>query len=196
MSNLSPAAREIIAGRHADPFCYPHTENNEPVLRVFLPDARRMVVSVRGELELARIDDAGLFAGPFDDPHYRLRAQFGPSTPTAIVIIITAVAEHIGMQPQGLAAQPWTDGTRPLPQSIAIYLAKAHTGMGARKNGSDTVATTGPRACRSACCSRRLVSRRRRADITGNELPPMPPPRPPIMRASLRVMARPSPVPP
>jgi hypothetical protein len=32
MSNLSPAAREIIAGRHADSFCYlgPHTENNDP----------------------------------------------------------------------------------------------------------------------------------------------------------------------
>jgi 1,4-alpha-glucan branching enzyme len=80
MSDLSPAAREIIAGRHADPFRYlgPHTENDETVVRVFLPDARRVVaVGENGECELPRIDAAGLFAGPFDDPRYRLRAQFG-----------------------------------------------------------------------------------------------------------------------
>jgi 1,4-alpha-glucan branching enzyme len=80
MSELSPIAREIIAGRHADPFRYlgPHTENDKPVVRVFLPDARRVIaVGERGERELPRIDAAGLFAGPFDDPHYRLRAQFG-----------------------------------------------------------------------------------------------------------------------
>ena len=80
MTALSSVAREIIAGRHADPFRYlgPHTENDETVVRVFLPDARRVVaVGERGERELPRIDDAGLFVGPFDDPHYRLRAQFG-----------------------------------------------------------------------------------------------------------------------
>lgn len=80
MTDLSSTAREIIAGRHADPFRYlgPHTENDETVVRVFLPDARRVVaVGARGERELERIDAAGLFAGPFDDPHYRLRAQFG-----------------------------------------------------------------------------------------------------------------------
>jgi 1,4-alpha-glucan branching enzyme len=80
MSVLSPAAREIIAGRHADPFRYlgPHTENDKKVVRVFLPDARRVVaVGENGERELPRIDDAGLFAGPFDDLRYRLRAQFG-----------------------------------------------------------------------------------------------------------------------
>jgi 1,4-alpha-glucan branching enzyme len=80
MSILPPTAREIIAGRHADPFRYlgPHTENDETVVRVFLPDARRVVaVGERGERELERIDDAGLFAGPFDEPRYRLRAQFG-----------------------------------------------------------------------------------------------------------------------
>ena len=40
MSKLAPAAREIIAGRHADPFSYlgPHRENDETVLRVFLPE--------------------------------------------------------------------------------------------------------------------------------------------------------------
>ena len=80
MTDLSSTAREIIAGRHADPFRYlgPHTENDETVVRVFLPDARRVIaVGARGERELERIDAAGLFAGPFDDPRYRLRAQFG-----------------------------------------------------------------------------------------------------------------------
>jgi 1,4-alpha-glucan branching enzyme len=79
MTVLSPIAREIIAGRHADPVRYlgPHTENDETVVRVFLPNARRVVaVGEHGERELARIDDAGLFAGPFDDPYYRLRALF------------------------------------------------------------------------------------------------------------------------
>jgi 1,4-alpha-glucan branching enzyme len=82
MTVLSPVAREIIAGRHADPFRYlgPHTENDETVVRVFLPDARRVVaIGENGERELPRIDAAGLFAGPFDDPRYRLRAQFGDS---------------------------------------------------------------------------------------------------------------------
>ena len=82
MTVLSPALREIIAGRHADPFQYlgPHTENNETVVRVFLPDARRVVaIGERSERELSRVDDAGLFAGPFDEPNYRLRAQFGDS---------------------------------------------------------------------------------------------------------------------
>src|SRR5215467_8109861 len=76
MTALAPAAREIIAGRHPDPFCYlgPHTENDETVVRVFLPDARRVVaIGEHGERELPRIDDAG----PFADPYYRLRAQFG-----------------------------------------------------------------------------------------------------------------------
>ena len=81
MSELSPAAREIIAGRNADPFAYlgQHTENDETVVRVFLPDARRVVaLGERGERELTRIDPAGLFAGALDGPQrYRLRAQFG-----------------------------------------------------------------------------------------------------------------------
>jgi 1,4-alpha-glucan branching enzyme len=80
MSDLSAVAREIIAGRNADPFNYlgPHTENDETVVRVYLPEARRVVaIGQNGERELPRIDVAGLFAGPFDDPHYRLRAQFG-----------------------------------------------------------------------------------------------------------------------
>jgi len=81
MTRLSPTAREIIAGRHADPFRYlgPHTENHETVVRVFLPDARRVIaIGEHGERELKRIDPAGLFAGALDGPQrYRLRAQFG-----------------------------------------------------------------------------------------------------------------------
>jgi 1,4-alpha-glucan branching enzyme len=81
MTDLAAAAREIIAGRHADPFSYlgPHTENDKTVLRVFLPDAKRVVaVGDNCERELARLDPAGLFAGPLNGlQHYRLRARFG-----------------------------------------------------------------------------------------------------------------------
>ncbi len=81
MTDLAPAAREIIAGRHADPFSYlgPHTENDRNVVRVFLPDADRVVAVGDGqEHELECIDSAGLFAGPLDGlRHYRLRARFG-----------------------------------------------------------------------------------------------------------------------
>ena len=83
MSELSSGAREIIAGRNADPFHYlgPHTENDRMVVRVFLPDANRVIAVTNGtERELKRIDPAGLFAGPVDDPsHYHLRACFGDS---------------------------------------------------------------------------------------------------------------------
>jgi 1,4-alpha-glucan branching enzyme len=81
MNDLAPAARDIIAGRHADPFSYlgPHRENGQTVLRVFLPDASRVVaVADAGEHELQRIDPAGLFAGAINGAeHYRLRACFG-----------------------------------------------------------------------------------------------------------------------
>jgi len=81
MTELAPAAREIIAGRHADPFSYlgPHSENDVTVLRVYLPDAKRVVaVGEAGERELTRLDPAGLFAGPLDGlQRYRLRARFG-----------------------------------------------------------------------------------------------------------------------
>ncbi|HKA80088.1 MAG TPA: 1,4-alpha-glucan branching enzyme, partial [Xanthobacteraceae bacterium] len=83
MTELSTGAREIIAGRNADPFHYlgPHTENGRTVVRVFLPDASRVVAISNGsERELERVDPAGLFVGPIDHPeHYRLRARFGES---------------------------------------------------------------------------------------------------------------------
>ncbi|HET9717395.1 MAG TPA: 1,4-alpha-glucan branching protein GlgB [Pseudolabrys sp.] len=81
MTDLSPGAREILAGRNADPFHYlgPHTEKDRTIVRVFLPNASRVTaIGDGGESELDRIDPAGLFAGPVKDPaNYRLRAQFG-----------------------------------------------------------------------------------------------------------------------
>jgi 1,4-alpha-glucan branching enzyme len=78
---LPAAARAILNGRHADPFVYlgPHVENKKTVVRVFLPDAGRVVaVTKGGEYELARIDKAGLFAGKLNgEGSYRLRARFG-----------------------------------------------------------------------------------------------------------------------
>ena len=81
MSQLTPAARAILDGRHADPFVYlgPHTEKGKTVVRVFLPDASQVVaISDGGERKLDRIDAAGLFAGPLNGKGaYRLRARFG-----------------------------------------------------------------------------------------------------------------------
>lgn len=80
MTELNPAARAIIDGRHADPFSYlgPHVENDRSVLRVFLPDAQSVTaIGDKSERALDRIDPAGLFAGPLDGiEHYRLRARF------------------------------------------------------------------------------------------------------------------------
>jgi 1,4-alpha-glucan branching enzyme len=83
MNAISPAARAIIEGRHADPFAYLglHFEDDAPVVRVFLPDASEVKVLDRaGHIsDLPRLHDAGLFAGrvPEDDRRYRLRARFG-----------------------------------------------------------------------------------------------------------------------
>ncbi|MBX6425487.1 MAG: 1,4-alpha-glucan branching protein GlgB [Variibacter sp.] len=85
MTALDPAALAIIGGYHADPFAYlgPHVENGQPVVRAFLPDADRVAVVHEGrETELARIHEAGLFAGPVPGLKgaYRLRATFGAQT--------------------------------------------------------------------------------------------------------------------
>ncbi|MFN3656599.1 MAG: 1,4-alpha-glucan branching protein GlgB [Pseudolabrys sp.] len=81
MKTLTPEARDIIAGRHADPFYYlgPHRAGDRTVVRVFLPEADAVsIVSEGGEHALARLDPAGLFEGPLDGPaRYRLRARFG-----------------------------------------------------------------------------------------------------------------------
>jgi 1,4-alpha-glucan branching enzyme len=85
MSAISPAARAIVEGHHADPFNYlgPHVENGAFVVRVFLPDAAEVkVLDDAGRVSrLARIHDAGLFAGPVaaHGIGYRLRARFGGS---------------------------------------------------------------------------------------------------------------------
>jgi 1,4-alpha-glucan branching enzyme len=83
MSKLSPAALAVIEGRHADPFAYlgHHTEKGAEVVRVYLPDADRVVVlDAQGhEHPLRRIHRAGLFAGNVNGTGqaYRLRAHFG-----------------------------------------------------------------------------------------------------------------------
>jgi len=83
MTELTHVARNIIAGRHADPFHFlgPHIENNETIVRVFLPNAKHVIaVGERGERKLKKVDPAGLFVGPLDNPKkYRLRARFGDS---------------------------------------------------------------------------------------------------------------------
>ncbi|MFL6928668.1 MAG: 1,4-alpha-glucan branching protein GlgB [Xanthobacteraceae bacterium] len=84
MTELSPAAFAIIGGYHANPFEYlgPHVEDDERVVRVFMPDAERVAIvdDIGHERELPLVHDAGLFAGPVDSTtleHYRLRAKFG-----------------------------------------------------------------------------------------------------------------------
>jgi 1,4-alpha-glucan branching enzyme len=83
MTALPAEAYAVIEGRHADPFHYlgPHLEGNQPVIRVYLPDAERVaIVDEHGhESDLRRIHDAGLFAGaPVNGSRrYRLRARFG-----------------------------------------------------------------------------------------------------------------------
>jgi 1,4-alpha-glucan branching enzyme len=83
MNQISPAARAIIEGTHADPFNYlgPHVENDAPVVRVFLPEAEEVrVLDDAGHVStLSRIHPSGLFAGEVADTssRYRLRARFG-----------------------------------------------------------------------------------------------------------------------
>src|SRR6202020_3329452 len=67
MTKLSAEAYAIVEGRHADPFHYLglHTEGDKTVVRAFLPEASNVdAIDEHGEAaELARIHDAGLFAG-------------------------------------------------------------------------------------------------------------------------------------
>jgi 1,4-alpha-glucan branching enzyme len=83
MTVLSPEAYAIVEGTHSDPFRYLglHTEDGDPVVRIFLPDATEVaVIDERGrERTLKRIHDAGLFAGHLGEQlrRYHVRARFG-----------------------------------------------------------------------------------------------------------------------
>jgi 1,4-alpha-glucan branching enzyme len=83
MNKLSAEAYAIIEGRHSNPFRYLglHKEGDKTVVRAFLPEASKVeAIGERGDVaSLARIHDAGLFAGalPNGSERYQLRAQFG-----------------------------------------------------------------------------------------------------------------------
>jgi 1,4-alpha-glucan branching enzyme len=83
MNKLSAEAYAIIEGRHSDPFRYLglHKEGDKTVVRAFLPEASKVeAIGERGDVaSLARIHDAGLFAGalPNGSDRYQLRARFG-----------------------------------------------------------------------------------------------------------------------
>ena len=83
MPKLSAEAYAIVEGRHSDPFHYLglHHEGGKTVVRAFLPEASAVeAIDERGAAaKLARIHDAGLFAGtmPNGSQRYQLRAKFG-----------------------------------------------------------------------------------------------------------------------
>ena len=83
MTKLPAEAYAIVEGRHSDPFHYLglHIEGGKTVVRAFLPEASNVeAVSEHGETaKLARIHDAGLFAGalPKASRRYQLRVRFG-----------------------------------------------------------------------------------------------------------------------
>ncbi len=65
-SELSPEARAIVEGRHSDPFHYlgPHLEDNNTVVRVFMPDASDVTVMTdAGESRLERVGHSAFFIG-------------------------------------------------------------------------------------------------------------------------------------
>ena len=80
---LTPEAYAVIEGRHSDPFHYLglHFVGDEPVVRVFLPNANgvEVITETGAQSELTRLHDAGLFAGRMPDRsrRYQLRAQYG-----------------------------------------------------------------------------------------------------------------------
>src|SRR5580658_3764066 len=83
MTKLSAEAYAIVEGRHSNPFHYLglHDEDGKTVVRAFLPEASKVeAIDEHGEAAaLARIHDAGLFAGPMPNGsrRYQLRARFG-----------------------------------------------------------------------------------------------------------------------
>src|SRR3954464_4392746 len=83
MTKLPAEAYAIVEGRHSDPFHYLglHTEGDKTVVPAFLPEGSNVeAIGEHGEAAtLARIHDAGLFAGalPNGSKRYQLRARFG-----------------------------------------------------------------------------------------------------------------------
>ncbi len=83
MNALTNEAYAVIEGRHPDPFHYlgRHIEDRTEVVRAFLPDAAEVAaVDEAGRVSrLARVHEAGLFAGALAAPttRYRLRARYG-----------------------------------------------------------------------------------------------------------------------
>ena len=88
MNHLSAEASAIIDGRHSDPFHYlgPHRDDGRTVIRAFIPNAIEIAAIDASDTvsPLARIDDAGLFAGELvaGDHAYRLRVRFHNNTVT------------------------------------------------------------------------------------------------------------------
>src|SRR5260221_4465921 len=83
MTKLPGEAYGIVEGRPSDQFHYLglHNEGDKTVVRAFLPEASNVeAIGEHGEAAaLARIHDAGLFAGalPNGSRRYQLRAHFG-----------------------------------------------------------------------------------------------------------------------
>src|SRR5262245_59038309 len=120
---LSAEAYAVIEGRHSDPFHYlgRHLENDQTVVRVFLPEAARvdLVTEEGAQTELARLHEAGLFAGRLPDrsERYRLRARFGndvveledayrfPSVLTNYVLYLLGEGNHLRLY-EKLGAHP------------------------------------------------------------------------------------------
>ena len=86
MRQVSPEGLAVVGGYHADPFRYlgPHHENGHRVVRAFLPNADEVTIVADNQREspLARVHDAGLFAGelPNETGHYKLKARWQGET--------------------------------------------------------------------------------------------------------------------
>ena len=82
MTTLSPEARAVVGGYHADPFRYlgRHQENGHQVVRVLLPQADEVAVVAadKRQKELRRVANTDLFCGeiPPDVDRYTLKVRW------------------------------------------------------------------------------------------------------------------------
>jgi len=94
MTKLSAEAYAIVEGRHSDPFHYlgVHTEGDKTVVRAFLPEASKVeAIGEHGETAaLARIHDAGLFAGAL--PNGSSAINYAPASARTWSISTTPIA--------------------------------------------------------------------------------------------------------